>query len=304
MTDNVLITGGTGTLGRALIRLFRERKYKGKVIVTGSTGKSCSEVKHMFSKMQNLRVRQGNIRDKERYREIIRLDRPRYIIHAAAMKRIVQCEAEAIEAKKTNVDGTVNLIDLALEYDCEHFVAVSTDKAASPITFYGHTKLLMEQIVLHNNNRRRDFNSCCVRYGNVYGSRGSVIEQWMKQYAEYGHIFLRDPEATRFFFNDFEAAQFIYGVLLDLVVTGHINIPDMHSVHLGELAEFYAMKLDCAVMPGVSVNEKRHEILYTEEETQNGLILISRIDQKASSKDCLAPKQRDWIEHLEKGLRA
>ena len=261
VAKTILITGGTGTIGHALLDMLKSMDYPGKVIVTCSTGASALRIMREYYNMHNLRVRLGNVRDKDRYKEIMQDDKPQIVIHAAAMKRIDVCEAEPIEAQKTNIEGTRNLLQLSMKYGCQRFVFLSTDKAVEPRTWYGLTKAAGEYLTLLMDNRKHGFSTNAVRYGNVWGSNGSVIQRWEKE----KKITLRNPEATRFFFLPNQAARAVWYAVCS-PDTGRIVIPHMRSYRMGQIAEYYAALYNVDIERIPDITEKKHEKLYTQDE--------------------------------------
>jgi FlaA1/EpsC-like NDP-sugar epimerase len=210
---NVLITGGSGTFGRAFIRR----------VITDGASRAVAYARHEveiaamnaeFGKFPAYRGFVGDVRDLDRLEMAMRgID---VVVHAAALKRIEICEADPIEAIATNIGGTVNTIKAALRSKVKKAVLLSTDKAVSPVNLYGSTKLAAERLFLAANNIS---GGACkfsvVRYGNIWGSRGSVIHQWRAAKSQED-AFITDPEATRYFMTIDDAVNLVLDTVADI----------------------------------------------------------------------------------------
>lgn len=258
----VLITGGTGSFGKAMTeRLLREASPR-KVIVL-----SRDEQKHfqMQKAMPDPRLRffVGDVRDRQRLmRAFEGVD---VVLHAAAMKHVPLAEYNPLEAIRTNIDGAVNVIDAALDCKVQQVVALSTDKAASPVNLYGATKLCMEKLFIAANSYRGEHGTrfSVVRYGNVVGSNGSVVPLFARQRHD-GELTVTDLAMTRFWITMPQALD-----LVQLAMTkgegGELFIPKIPACDLATLAEAMAPDVPVKII-GVRPGEKIHESLITADE--------------------------------------
>ncbi|MGC1132304.1 MAG: polysaccharide biosynthesis protein [Nitrososphaeraceae archaeon] len=264
----ILITGGTGTLGRALTKKLLTYDIGGIRIF------SRDEVKQleMSSEISDSRVRFiiGDVRDRERLRFAIEdID---IVFHAAALKQVPVAEYNPFEAVKTNVLGSQNLIDACMEEEVEIAMAISSDKAVSPLNTYGATKLVMEKIFISANfyKGKRNTVFTAVRYGNVMGSRGSVIPQFIKSIQNSGSISITDPNMTRFNITISDALQLIL-TSLTKAKGADIFIPKLEAYRLSDLAESIIDIFEKEVKIGylsIRPGEKMHEMLINESESQ------------------------------------
>lgn len=231
----ILVTGGTGSIGSEIVRLVLQ--YNPKVVRILSRDESKQfELEQEIGHLDNVRFLIGDIRDKSRLQRAFEgID---IVFHAAAMKHVPACEYNPFEAVKTNVMGTQNVIDAALDNDIEKVIAISTDKAASPINTMGATKLLAEKLIIDANfykgSRKTVFS--CVRFGNVMGSRGSVIPLFAKQIKKGGPVTVTDPEMTRFMMSIPQAVNLVFKAT-KMARGGEIFIFKMPVVKLGDLAQ-------------------------------------------------------------------
>jgi|SRR5882672_3545390 len=243
---SILISGATGTIGSAVVAQALEGNWDRIVIYSRCEYKQAlmeqSLIKH--HNFHKLRFYLGDVRD------LLRLEMAMtgitHVVHCAALKRIEKCESDPIEAIRTNIDGTANVIYAALSSGVYHVCAVSTDKAFSPQSLYGATKLTMERLVLAANNiSGGKCTFSVVRQGNIFGSRGSVVEIWTKMIQSgCKSIPVSDPDATRYFVRRGDAATFIIN---NLELPG-LHLPDdPPAFRLGDLAD--AMR-----PPGVSIH--------------------------------------------------
>ncbi len=261
----VLVTGGTGSFGRAFVRRLLSDCGPRKVIVF-----SRDEQKHfsMQSELSDPRLRffVGDVRDKARLmRALVGVD---VVVHAAAMKHVPIAEYNPLEAIRTNIDGAANLIDAALERHVARVVALSTDKAVNPVNLYGATKLCMEKLLVAANSyaggHRTRFD--LVRYGNVVGSKGSVVPLFVKQ-REQGTLSLTDPNMTRFWITMDQAIDLVLLALHD-ARGGEVFVPRIPACTLHVLAEAVAPGVAREVL-GVRPGEKIHEALITPDEARS-----------------------------------
>jgi UDP-N-acetylglucosamine 4,6-dehydratase len=236
----ILITGGTGTLGKSLIREIIKREPK-KIIVFSRDEYKQSEMQKEFD-IPCLRYFIGDIRDYNRLVSVF--DGVDCVIHAAALKQVPALEYNPTEAVATNILGSKNVIDAALHCGVKKVIGVSTDKAVNPINLYGSTKLTMEKMFTAANNFNRTKFSC-VRYGNVIGSRGSVIELF-KSLKEKGikEFPVTDTSMTRFWIKKEEAVQLVMTAYHNMS-GGEIFVPIIPSTSMVEIAK--AVDIDCTI---------------------------------------------------------
>ncbi|GAI77284.1 unnamed protein product, partial [marine sediment metagenome] len=246
------------------------REHNPKVIRIFSRGElKQQQMRVQFQEFYNdekLRFFIGDVRDKNRlYRATNNVD---IVIHAAALKQVPTCEYNPIEAVKTNIDGAANAIDAAIDNNVEKVMALSTDKAVHPVNLYGATKLVAEKLFVQGNSysggRKTIFS--CVRYGNVVGSRGSVIPVFQRQ-KEKGIITITDENMTRFWITQEQAVRFIIDCIVKMK-GGEIFIPKIPSMKIIDLAEVIAPECKRKVI-GIRPGEKINEVLLTEEEAHH-----------------------------------
>lgn len=261
----ILLTGGTGSFGKKFVEIAL-KECDPKVIRIYSRG----ELKQMNMRGQftdkRLRFFIGDVRDKDRlHRAMKGVD---IVIHTAALKQVPTCEYNPIEAVKTNIDGAMNIIDVAIDNNVEKVIALSTDKAVYPVNLYGATKLVAEKLFIQGNTYRGKEGTkfSCVRYGNVMGSRGSVIPLFLKQ-KEKGTITITDEKMTRFWITLDEAVSFVIQCI-DKMEGGEIFIPKIPSMKVIDLARAIAPEAKIKVT-GIRPGEKIHEILLTAEEARH-----------------------------------
>lgn len=258
----VLITGGTGTFGHALIaRLLKEKSVK-KVIILSRDELKQSQLQHLYPNESRLRYFLGDVRDKERLMRAFRgVD---IVVHAAALKQVPATEYNPFEAVKTNIVGTQNVIDAAIDQRVSKFLLVSSDKAVEPINLYGATKMCAEKLSVAANVYGVGSTALSViRYGNVIGSRGSLVELIEKQRAS-GTITLTDGRMTRFWININQVMDIVLECL-DVMKGGEIFVPKMKSAPVREVMELIAPECKIKTI-GMRPGEKIHEMLITQYE--------------------------------------
>ena len=265
----ILITGGTGSLGRALTKRLLETDVDMIRIFSREEFKQI-EMQSAFND-KRLRFLIGDIRDKERLSRA--LEDVNIVIHAAALKQVPVAEYNPFEAVKTNVYGSQNLIEACLDKNVEMVLAVGTDKAVSPFNTYGATKFLMERLFVSANLYKGNHNIkfLCVRYGNVLGSRGSVAPKFISQITKGEKITVTDPTMTRFNITMNQALELILRVIKN-GQGGEIFVPKLKSYQLGDLKDALLELLNAkneteiiSVRPG----EKYHESLISKDEIRN-----------------------------------
>lgn len=265
----VLITGGTGSLGTALTTKLLQTNVETIRIFSRDELK---QVQMQFEfKDKRLRYLIGDVRDKERLSRA--LEDVDIVIHAAALKQMPVAEYNPFEAIKTNVIGSQNLIETCLDNDVETVLAVGTDKAVSPINTYGATKLLMERLFVSANfykgNHRTKF--ICVRYGNVLGSRGSIVPIFVNQIKSGKKITITDPLMTRFTITMEQALELIFRALKNSH-GGEIFIPKLNAYRVGDIKDaildLMKSSLETEII-SIRAGEKIHESLVSYDELRN-----------------------------------
>ena len=265
----MLITGGTGSLGTALTKKLLKTDVETIRIFSRDEWKQIQ----MKSNLNDDRLRFfiGDVRDKERLSRA--LEDVNIVIHAAALKQVPVAEYNPFEAVKTNVYGAQNLIESCLKNNVDLALAVGTDKAVSPLNTYGATKLLMEKLFVSANFIKGNHNLklLCVRYGNVLGSRGSIVPLFVDQILNKKKITITDPEMTRFNITMDQAIELIFRAIKD-GVSGEVFIPKLKAYKVGDMKDVLLELLNAkneteiiSTRPG----EKRHELLINNDEIQN-----------------------------------
>ena len=254
----ILVTGGTGSFGKKFTQMILDEYDVKKLIIFSRGELKQAEMKSKFGNHPKLRFFIGNVRDKERvYRAFDGVD---IVIHAAALKRVPECEYNPFEAVKTNVHGAQNVIDAAIDKGIEKVVALSTDKAANPINLYGATKLCSDKLFTAGNAYvgGKDTKFGVVRYGNVMGSRGSVIP-FFKKMKETGTLPITDSRMTRFWITLEDAVKLVLKAL-DEMQGGEIFVPKIPSMKITDLAEAIAPECKQKTV-GIRPGEKLHEVM-------------------------------------------
>lgn len=260
----VMITGGTGSLGNALTRRLCD--YAKKIIIYSRCELKQSNMQQKFADKTNIRYLIGDIRDKERLmRSMTGVD---VCIHGATMKRIETCARNPLESVKSNVLGSMNMIDACIEHKVNKALMVSTDKAASPATLYGGTKFVSEQMFIGANNYtpNEDIMFTNVRYGNIYGSNGSIKHIFAKQAKEKGEITITHQEMTRFFMGLDSAVDLIL-FALNNCIGGEIFVAKMKAIGIMQFAESFFPDVPKRII-GLRASEKIHEELISETESR------------------------------------
>jgi UDP-N-acetylglucosamine 4,6-dehydratase len=269
----VLVTGGTGSFGKAFVRKALNDYNPEKIIVYSRDEFKQYQMAQMFP-ADKLRFFIGDVRDQQRlYRALVAgVD---YVIHAAAMKQVPASEYNPFEAVQTNIMGAQNLISAALEAGVEKVVALSTDKACNPVNLYGATKLCSDKLFVAANvyAGKMITRFSVVRYGNVIGSRGSVIPLF-KELAAKGEVPVTDERMTRFWITLPQAVKFVVDSF-ELMNGGELFIPKIPSMKLIDLAK--AIAPDCRFnIIGVRPGEKLHEIMISSDDSRNLYELADR----------------------------
>jgi UDP-N-acetylglucosamine 4,6-dehydratase len=262
----ILITGATGSFGKAMIERLLSAHAPAAVRLYSRDELKQSELQRRFADEDRLRFLIGDVRDLPRLRRATRgVD---VIFHAAAMKQVPACEYNPFEAVQTNVIGAENVVSAAIDNDVPQTIAISTDKAVNPVNLYGATKLAAEKVFAQGNAYASGSVArfCSVRYGNVVGSRGSVIPLFLAQ-GETGVVTITDERMTRFWITISDAVEFVLACL-DRMGGGETFVPRMPSMRITDIAETLAPSCERRVI-GIRPGEKLHEVLVTEDEARH-----------------------------------
>lgn len=262
----ILVTGGTGSFGKKFAEIVL-KELDPKVVRIFSRGELLQiQMRQQFNDNPKLRFFIGDVRDRNRLsRAMNGVD---IVVHAAALKQVPACEYNPIEAIRTNVDGAANVIDAAIDNGVEKVIFISTDKAVHPVNLYGATKMVAEKLISQGNAytgvKKTKFS--CVRYGNVVGSRGSVVPLFLEQ-RKTGKITITDERMTRFWITLEQGVRFVINCISKMR-GGEIFVPKIPSMKILDLANTIApdTERECT---GIRPGEKIHEILLTEEEARH-----------------------------------
>jgi UDP-N-acetylglucosamine 4,6-dehydratase/5-epimerase len=290
----ILVTGGTGSFGNKFIEFAFARANPLEIVVfSRDEFKQFEMAKKFPTDRYPIRYFLGDIRDRDRlHRAFTGID---YVIHAAALKQVPALEYNPFEAVKTNILGAQNIVEVALEHNVQKVVAVSTDKAASPVNLYGATKLVMEKLIVAANSyvRYRDIAFSAVRYGNVVGSRGSVLPFFLDLIKKgVTELPITDLRMTRFWIQLEQGVQLVCKAL-EQGMGGEIFIPKIPSMKIGDIIE--AMPVRCTYKEvGIRPGEKLHESLIGEDEGRNAVdggdhyVILPQFDFQRKSNPRLA----------------
>lgn len=262
----VLVTGGTGSFGKKFVEVMLNEYRPQKLIIFSRDELKQHEMRSAGLDHPSLRYFLGDVRDPQR------LERAfagvTIVVHAAALKQVPACEYNPFEAVQTNINGGKNVIDAAINQGVQRILALSTDKAVNPINLYGATKLCAEKMFVQANAYAgaQTTSFSCVRYGNVVGSRGSVVPIFMEQ-RKCGKITLTDARMTRFWITLDQGVRFVIRCI-EQMHGGEIFVPKIPSMKLLDMAE--AVAPDCQIeCIGIRPGEKLHEVLLSEDESRN-----------------------------------
>ena len=253
---SILVTGGTGSFGHAFVPMTLQRFNPKKMIILSRDEMKQWEMAKKFEGDPRLRFFIGDVRDRDRlYRALDGVD---YVVHAAATKIVPTAEYNPFECVKTNVNGAMNLIDACIDKGVKRVVALSTDKASSPINLYGASKLVSDKLFVAGNSYAGEHETrfAVVRYGNVMGSRGSVIPLFMSE-REKGVMPITDPRMTRFMISLEQGVEFVWHAFEDMV-GGEIYVKKIPSMKVTDIARVVAPDARQEVI-GIRPGEKVHE---------------------------------------------
>lgn len=261
----VLVTGGTGSFGKKFIRIMLNEYHPSKIIIFSRDELKQHEMRAAGYNDPSLRYFIGDIRDKERC--LRAFDGVDVVIHAAALKQVPACEYNPMEAIKTNILGSSNVIDASIDAGVSRVVALSTDKAVNPVNLYGATKLAAEKLFVQSNAYAggREVRFACVRYGNVVGSRGSVVPVFLKQ-RETGKVTVTDDRMTRFWISLEQGVRFVIRAAENMY-GGEVFVPKIASMKVVDLAKAIAPKAQVEII-GIRPGEKLHEVLISDDEAR------------------------------------
>ncbi len=267
----ILITGGTGSFGKKFTQIMLERYNPKKLIIFSRDELKQHEMRQIWNDAiigASIRYFIGDVRDPDRLRRAMQgVD---IVVHAAALKQVPACEYNPIEAVMTNVMGARNVIEAALDCQVKHVLALSTDKAVNPVNLYGATKLVAEKLFVQANSYRGQAATrfSCVRYGNVVGSRGSVVPLFLEQ-KKNGKIRVTDPRMTRFWITLEQGVEFVIRSI-EQMLGGEVFVPRIPSMRVIDLVAAVAPECEIEYV-GIRPGEKVHEVLVSEDEARNTL---------------------------------
>ncbi len=265
----ILITGGTGTLGKALVnRILNKFPHIRRLVIFSRDEQKQFQMEKSFPTSQYPQIRYfiGDVRDEKRLNSAIKnID---YVIHTAAMKHVSIAEYNPMECIKTNVLGAENVINASINNKVKSVVALSTDKAAAPINLYGATKLTSDKLFITANNIKghNDIKFSVVRYGNVLGSKGSVLPFFLKE-KQKGSLPITDPEMTRFNITLDQGVDLVL-YALNNSLGGEIFVPKIPSYNILDMAKAVCSKCDTPIV-GIRPGEKLHEEMITKSDSQS-----------------------------------
>lgn len=264
----VLVTGGTGSYGRKLVQIMLDEYHPKKIIVFSRDELKQHEMRMAGFDDENLRYFIGDVRDVRRLRRAFQdVD---VVVHAAALKQVPACEYNPNEAIMTNIMGARNVIEAALDMEVDQVIAISTDKAVNPVNLYGATKLAAEKLFIRSNAYAggKGTRFSCVRYGNVVGSRGSVVPLFFQQ-RETGTLTITDERMTRFWLSLDQGVRFTIRTFERMKEkdSGEVFVPKIPSMRVVDVAK--AIAPDCRFeVIGIRPGEKLHEVLVSEDDAR------------------------------------
>jgi UDP-N-acetylglucosamine 4,6-dehydratase len=266
----VLVTGGTGSFGKKFIDIMLKEYHPQKIIVFSRDELKQHEMRERGFLDLSLRYFIGDVRDLRRLRRAFHgVD---IVIHAAALKQVPACEYNPNEAIKTNIIGGGNVVEAALDMGVSRVMAISTDKAVNPVNLYGATKLAAEKLFIQSNVYAGGTGTrfACVRYGNVVGSRGSVVPVFLRQ-RENGVLTITDKRMTRFWLSLEQGVRFTIRCT-EQMEGGEVFIPKIPSMRVLDLAKAIAPEAEMEVI-GIRPGEKLHEVLISEDDSRHAVEL-------------------------------
>ena len=266
----VLVTGGTGSFGKKFIEIMLKEYHPAKIIIFSRDELKQHEMRINGYDDPSLRYFIGDIRDLDRLKRAFKnVD---IVVHAAALKQVPACEYNPFEAIKTNILGSQNVIDAALDCGVKKVLAISTDKAVNPVNLYGVTKLGAEKLFIQSNSYAgaHDTRLSCTRYGNVVGSRGSVVPVFLQQ-RKTGKLTVTDERMTRFWISLEQGVRFVIRCI-EQMHGGEVFVPKIPSMSVKDLGAAIAPECEI-VYSGIRPGEKLHEVLVSEDEARSSVEL-------------------------------
>ena len=268
----ILITGGTGSWAHELTKQLLDKDPK--MIILLSRGELAQVLTDRKFNDDRLKFIIGDVRDAEAIDRLFSIGID-YVFHMAALKHVPVCENQPQEAIKTNIDGTINVINSAIKHKIKKVIDVSTDKAVSPTNLYGFTKAVGEKLIIHANTLSKDTDFVCIRGGNVLGSNGSVVPLFIDQIKKFNKITVTDELMTRFFLSLPEAITLLFQTT-ENSVGGETFVMNMPSFYIGDLAnvliKHYGDDNTSIDIIGLREGEKEHEVLISEHESHRANI--------------------------------
>ncbi len=264
--QSILVTGGTGSFGRKFVEVMLKDYQPRRLIIFSRDELKQHEMRVGGFDHPSLRYFIGDVRDADRLRRAMQgVD---IVVHAAALKQVPACEYNPMEAIKTNIMGTSNVIEAALDAGVRKVMALSTDKAVNPVNLYGATKLAAEKLVVQSNAYAAGSQTrfACVRYGNVVGSRGSVVPVFLAQ-RKSGKVTITDERMTRFWLSLEQGVQFVIRCI-EIMQGGEVFIPKIPSMKVIDLARAIAPRARIENI-GIRPGEKLHEVLISDDEARS-----------------------------------
>ncbi|MBI9043070.1 MAG: UDP-N-acetylglucosamine 4,6-dehydratase (inverting) [Anaerolineaceae bacterium] len=296
----ILVTGGTGSFGKKFIQVMLEEYQPAKLIVFSRDELKQHEMRAAGFDHPSLRYFIGDIRDLQRMSVAFRgVD---IVVHAAALKQVPACEYNPMEAIKTNILGSSNVIEAAISEGVSQVLALSTDKAVNPINLYGATKLAAEKLFVQSNSYAggRNTSLSCVRYGNVVGSRGSVVPVFLKQ-KDSGKLTITDERMTRFWISLDQGVRFVINCI-ERMQGGEVFVPKIPSMTINDLAKVIAPNAKINYI-GIRPGEKLHEVLISEDEARSTVELDDMFVVQPSYESWFMKNLEYEGEELEDGYR-
>lgn len=266
----VLVTGGTGSFGKKFIEIVMKEYHPAKMIVFSRDELKQHEMRTSGYDHPDLRYFIGDVRDSTRMHRAVQ--GVNIVVHAAALKQVPACEYNPMEAIKTNILGSGNVVESALDEGVGKVIALSTDKAVNPVNLYGATKLAAEKLFIQSNAYAggKSTRFSCVRYGNVVGSRGSVIPTFIKQ-RKTGKLTITDDRMTRFWLTLEQGVRFVIRCIEEMQ-GGEVFVPKIPSTKIVDLARAIAPESEIENI-GIRPGEKLHEVLIHEDEARSAVEL-------------------------------
>ncbi len=272
--SSILITGGTGSFGKAFVRYVLDNLDPSRVVIFSRDELKQYEARQLFNDDPRLRWFIGDIRDQHRLKRA--MHNVDYVVHAAALKQVDTAEYNPFEYVQTNIIGSQNVVEASIDAGVKRIVALSTDKASSPLNLYGATKLAADKLFQSANHYAAGYDTrfSVVRYGNVMGSRGSVVPFFRNLAAQGKPLPITDTRMTRFWITLPQAVQFVVDSF-DLMVGGELYVPRIPSMKITDLVEAVAPGAETYEM-GIRPGEKLHEEMISEDDSRRTLLLDDR----------------------------